>query len=41
MEPQLYMHIATRAHFAERHRFYLEQVLKRVLSQFEDLQADA
>jgi len=38
---QLYMWHGTRAHLLERHRFYVDQVRKRLLSQFTDIEGEA
>lgn len=41
MEPQLYMWSGTRDLFLRRHRFFVDQVKVRVLSQFQTIEADA
>ncbi|APR53179.1 hypothetical protein CA223_04420 [Sphingomonas koreensis] len=41
MQPQLYMWEGARRIFLEQHRFYVEQVKTRLLSQFDDLEGQA
>lgn len=41
MEPQLYMWSGTRGIYLKRHRFYAEQIRKRVLSQFSNIEEEA
>ena len=41
MQHQLYMYGAVRRHIMERHDFYVEQVKKRLFSQFLDIEKEA
>ncbi len=41
MEPQLYMWSGTRQIFAERRRFYADQIRQRVLNQFQNIEEEA
>ncbi|HKY87659.1 MAG TPA: hypothetical protein VJL90_12925 [Pseudorhodoplanes sp.] len=41
MQPQLYMWSGTRARYLQRHDFYVDQVRKRVLSQFSNIEEEA
>ena len=41
MNPSLYMHTWVREQYLSRHRFFVEQVNKRVLSQYSNIEAEA